>query len=168
MFEYGIAQEKSTQRAHVCFNIGIVYVYKTCVCIELVQRGSYRHVQGFQPGVDYATSKGFLVPPDDIQGIRRVKIPDKLAEKYPIFESQSTTEKGENAVEICMTLMRNGLFPFFVSPFEVTDHQMQVNGTDILVKGNHLVQVKCDMRGGEGGTGNLFIQTHEVNPLKRH
>lgn len=168
MYEYGIAQEKSTQRAHVCFNVGTLYVYKTSACLESIDPNRHRVVNGYQPGVNYPTSKGYLVPPSDIKGIRRVSIPKKLLHRYMITDDQTTTQKGENAVNICTTLMRNGLFPFFVSPYEVTDHQMQINGTDILVKGDHLVQVKCDMRGGEGGTGNLFIQTHEINPLGMH
>ena len=43
--------------------------------------------------------------------------------------------------------------------------------TDLLVTASLRIQVKCDYRGGPrelGGSGNLFLQTHECNPLRRH
>ena len=37
----------------------------------------------------------------------------------------------------------------------------------IVVNGKWRIQVKCDYDAGPGGTGNLFLQTAECNPLKQ-
>ncbi len=48
---------------------------------------------------------------------------------------------------------------------------MQIRGVDIVVRGQWRIQVKCDYDAGRGkdgsGTGNLFLQVAERNPLKR-
>lgn len=168
LFEYGIHTEKSDQRAHVCFKAGKVYTYKTWCGIEAINKGVYKAVSASQPGVDFVTAKGILVPPSHILGCKSVIIPSVIIKRFPVLESMSTSEKGKLSVEIVQALMRNGLFPFFVAPMEVHDHQMQIDGTDIFVKGSFKVQVKCDFRGGVGNgcTGFLFLQTHECNPLR--
>lgn len=168
LLEYGIQTEKSFQRAHVCYLAGKIYTYKTICGVDAVNSGKYPSRYASQPGVGGAfTAKGYCVPPGQIEGCRMVPIPRPLMSRYPITQEQSTSKKGSQAVAIVQALMRNGLFPFFVSPIEVFDHKMQVSGTDIYVEGSFCVQVKCDLRGGEGVgcTGNLYLQTHECNPL---
>ena len=172
MFEYGIQTEKSTQRAHVCVYAGLLYTYKTEYGVAAINTGRYKLKAAKQPGYDGITAKGFAVPVWDILGLKTRRIPKKLLQLFCITDNDSTSEKGRKSVAIVSKMMLNGLFPFFVSPIEVTGHSLQISGTDIFVRGDHHVQVKCDLRGGEGAdsrcTGNLFLQTHEINPLKMY
>lgn len=52
---------------------------------------------------------------------------------------------------------------------ESGDKSVQIAGTDIVVCCKKRIQVKCDSRCGERplGTGNLFLQRAERNPLRR-
>jgi hypothetical protein len=91
-------------------------------------------------------------------------------------EAADTSDKGRKAVELVAAMIRNGLFPL---PYAVGQldsdpaKDMQINGDDIIVDlgANRVhIQVKCDFRGGDkalGGTGNLYLQVAERNPLKR-
>lgn len=78
---------------------------------------------------------------------------------------------GDYAVGIVEKLMKIGHFPFWIQPIFCSDVDLQRSGFDIYVKGKWKVEVKGDYACGEksyGGTGNLFFQTHELNPLRRY
>ena len=57
---------------------------------------------------------------------------------------------------------------FWLDAAEDERENVQIQGTDILVFSRKRVQVKCDYRCGDRplGTGNVFLQRAERNPLK--
>lgn len=175
LFEYGIQNEGSNLRAHVCVNAGVVYVFPTHAAVTLLDNSDrkYRRVYGYQPGIDIATAEGYLVPPSDIPNCVLLNT-HQLIERHNFAESDSTTEKGEKAVQVVMSMIRRGWFSLPVMPTEVNDFDLQRAGLDIVVKGQWRIQVKCDFTGGDPSqsfpriTGHLFLQIAERNPLNRH
>jgi hypothetical protein len=64
--------------------------------------------------------------------------------------------------------MKRGRFPFWLDATEDERQNVQILGTDILVFARKKVQVKCDYKAGDKpeGSGNLFLQRAERNPLR--
>jgi len=66
--------------------------------------------------------------------------------------------------------MRLGMFPLWARAKESDLAKLQIEGTDVLLVGEWRIQVKCDFYAGDGShpsaTGNLFLQTAELNPFK--
>lgn len=167
LHEYGIHQEDSDYRVHVCFKEGYFYIYQTKNCIEALNSGSYPRRPGFQSGCEYRTSEGYLVPPDDIPGIFRRKIPEILLSRVSCKSTDSTTDKGKKAVEVVKTALQQGGFPVEFLAEEVENRSLQILGLDIVACCKIKIQVKCDYNGGRDASGNLFIQVAEINPFKR-
>ena len=173
LVEYGIHTEKSDLRAHVCVIAEHVFVYPTIEGVGIAETGKYPHVTvpSFINGKFVDTARGYLVPPKEIPKCRTIPIPQDILTNARFENRDNTAVKGEKAVHVVQQLIRHGLFPIDIKPEIVQDAEMQIEGTDILVDMQVRIQVKCDYRGGPksfGGTGNLFLQTHECNPLKSH
>ena len=166
--EYGILQERTDYRAHVCFQDKCVYVYRTEAGVKAVLSGRFPKKPAGQPGVEGYTAEGYLVPPSGISGCQRIPIPGEWLQRMRCRREESTTVKGEKAVQIVQAMLRAGRFPVEFRPKAVTDLKMQVDGLDITVGCKLHIQVKCDYYGGESGTGNLYLQVAEANPLKKH
>ena len=90
------------------------------------------------------------------------------------IETLSTSEKGDRAVDIVSAFLKSGRFPLWLEGEFVTDREIQITGTDIKVKGNWKIEVKCDFRASDergqphpNCTGNLYLQVAERNPLRR-
>lgn len=167
LIDYGIYQENSHIRAHVSVSARCVYVFRTQVALSLVESGIYPQRSAYQPGVSGATALGYIVPIADMPDMRRVTWNDVAWWEY--FDPEmSTTEKGALAVRVVQRTLEKGLFPLWLD-LVITDagKELDIQGTDILVRGLWRIQVKCDYNAGENGTGNLYIQTAERNPLKR-
>ena len=93
-----------------------------------------------------------------------------------IREDDDTSEKGRKAVGLIAAMLRRGLLPI---PGKVQrlvtdiDKPLQIEGQDIIVEfgaATVRIQVKCDYKGGDksrGGTGFLYLQTAERNPMKK-
>lgn len=165
---YGIQNERSDIRAHVCVLAQIVYVYPTVCGRKAIESKTYQGKPASQKGYDGATAWGYAVPVDDIE--RMVSM--RVSHFIPLFGFQFddiTSVKGQKAVKLVAYMLRNGLFPLFVDPEVILDAEMQITGTDINVRSSHRIQVKCDYKGGKGRgcTGNLYLQTDEINPFKR-
>jgi len=167
LVEYGIQTEKSDVRVHVCVKAQKAYVYKTVDGNRAIQNGNYP----LAPTVtnDTLTAKGYLVPPEDIAGIQII-YPGKLFEEVGFYEAQTTTEKGNCAVNLVAKLLEKGDFPLHKSYKKVNNKDMQIDGVDIEIYIKGRIQVKCDWNGGigPGCTGNLYIQVAEANPLNNH
>ena len=168
LVEYGIQQEKSDIRAHVSVIGMAVYVYPTAEGIAVIGRPDYKKVSVMTQGV--VTAEGFLVPPRDIPHCRMIELPATVMQAARFNEGDNTTEKGRRAVSVVKWLLKAGMFPLWLSSEIIQDHEMQVDGTDILVRLDTRIQVKCDWRGGDrsGCTGNLFIQVAECNPFRMY
>jgi hypothetical protein len=175
LVNYGIQNEGSDIRAHVAVLARVVYVYKTRVGHNAINPDKHKLVPGRQldkNGHDMiVTAAGYLVPPDDIPGLRTIFVPDQIWELANFDKTQGTSEKGNKAVRIVKWLLNNGRFPIWVHPEIIEDADLQISGTDILVRAKTKIQVKCDYRAGTGApgcTGNLFLQIAESNPFKRY
>lgn len=166
LVEYGIRQEKSDIRAHVSVDTNSVYVYGTSEGIEAINTGEHRKAPAYTGSM--ITAEGYLVPPDAIKGCKRIPIPPGL---MSFNKTDSTSAKGDKAVRVVMQMIKDRLIPIALDVSDITDEMMQIEGTDIIVQATARVQVKCDWRAGHrelGGTGNLFIQIAECNPLRSH
>ena len=169
LVDYGIQNEKSDIRAHVCPLVGCVYAFKTKDGRACVESGKYPASSAFTG--DTETARGYLVPPRNIPGCHQIKIPAALLAVVNLQEHEDTIEKGNKAVLIISELLKKGLFPIDLIPKDVADKDLQVEGVDIIIALEARIQVKCDYRGGPkayGGTGNLFLQVSECNPHKKY
>ena len=167
LFEYGIQTERSDVRAHVSVVNQTIYVFQTALGVEAIERTNAPLRTATQPGVDGPTAEGWLVDVNAINDLRRVKF--LSWDGWPrIAEARTTTAKGTLAVECVIQAMRRGRFPFWLDAAEDERENVQIQGTDILVFCRKRVQVKCDFRCGDKplGTGNVFLQRAERNPLK--
>lgn len=166
LFDYGIQTEESDLRAHVSVVSGIVYVFPTMPAIKLCESGKYTAKPAWQPGVSYPTARGYVVPWREIPFIVPVNA-DVPILKQKFNERDSTTVKGRKATNVVAHLLRCGWFPLMGAiPKEPTTMEAQVKGIDLIVSGTWKIQVKCDWNAGENGTGNLYLQIAERNPLR--
>ena len=173
LHDYGIQTEDSHIRAHVCPAVRRIYVYPTVHGIAALNRG--RNALGYQPGVDGPTANGKLVKPFDIDNCVALQINERVWDAFAFDEDADTTVKGAKAVKLVVRMIKAGLFPLpagiIIDPN--LSKAIQIKGDDIYVwtqKSCVQIQVKCDFQGGEkhlGGTGNLYLQTAERNPLKK-
>lgn len=170
LVDYGIRDERSHIRAHVSPQTKRVYVFRTSKILDLIARNNYKSVPAYQPGFDFPTATGYLVPVSDVPDIR-VLAWQSYQWWLEFDERASTTAKGRKAVWVVRELMRLGRFPLWFDGAEVEDKQIDIEGTDIIVAGRWRIQVKCDWKAGakeHGGSGNLFIQIQECNPGDLH
>lgn len=170
LIEYGIQNEQSDLRAHVCVLAEKVYVYRTVDGISAMQSGKYRSKPAYT--ADIVTAWGYIVPALDIPSITWANIPRSWLDKLQFSEMESTSSKGEKAIKVVKGLLNRGYFPLLpLTVTEIEDTQLQISGADIHVTLNMQVsiQVKCDYRGGvgDGCTGNLYLQTAECNPFQQ-
>ena len=169
LFEYGIQTEASDIRAHVSVVNRMIYVFPTRHGVDAVFRVPREERDATQPGVNGPTARGWLVPVDDVKDIRRLKYASW--EGWIEFRDDlSTSRKGQLAVQCVIAAMKRGRFPFWLDATEDERHNVQILGTDILVFCRKKVQVKCDYYAGDKpfGTGHLFFQRAECNPLRRY
>lgn len=168
LFEYGIQTESSDIRAHVSVVNRTIYVFQTKEGIAAIERDAPPLRGASQPGVAGRTAEGWVVKVDSIADLRRVRF-----QSWPRWqdfrEDLSTDAKGALAVQVVIEAMKRGRFPIWFHALEDDRQYVQVKGTDILVFCRKRVQVKCDYKSGDAplGTGNLFLQKAERNPLKR-
>lgn len=177
LVDYGIQNEGSHIRAHVCPTARRVYVYPTESGVEAVKSGQYRKEPGYQEGVTAPTALGYLVPPFDLRRCVALSFNGNVWDSLDLQKGSTTTQKGNTAVRLVVQMLKGGLFPISVPAYEITDKDLQIKGADVIVKGGSItkddivIQVKCDFDGGEkelGGTGNLYLQVAECNPLRRY
>ena len=168
LFEYGIHTEASDIRAHVSVVNRTIYVFQTRLGVEAIERENPPLRTASQPGVSGITAEGWVVAVTSIPDLRRVKFESWGG--WPEFSEHLTTSaKGALAVRCTIEAMKRGRFPFWLDATEDERENVQILGTDILVFCRKRVQVKCDYRCGDRplGTGNLFLQRAERNPLRK-
>ena len=143
LVEYGIEDETTDYRAHVCPLVRRVYVFETKSGIEAVKESGLESVAvysacakhwGHKPDCPICSGKGkvltalgFPVPVTTIPGVVEVSLPREWWEKAGIDESQSTSEKGDRAVRIVAGMIKTGRFPFMVSQEFITDRDIQIS-----------------------------------------
>jgi len=171
LIDYGIQNDKSDYRAHVCVNARYVYVYKTQLALAMLAAPNHFMKRDVFTG-NIKTAIGYTVPWPLIPEIRQIEIPITWWDKIKFDEKETTTIKGNKAVTIVKGMLKRGLFPFFAEGKEIDDIDIQIEGFDLSVFLQINIQVKCDYRGGgkagmPGTTGNLFLQIAECNPYKQ-
>lgn len=177
LVDYGIQTERSDIRVHVCPTVRRVYTYPTTSGLEAINTGKYRKKAGYQPGVEYATAEGYLIPPMEIARCVCLELPDIVWRWISFDKNQTTTAKGDKATRLVAAMLERGMLPIPALGETAVCRDLQISGTDIFIPQGALrdapihIQVKCDYDGGAkelGGTGNLFLQVAECNPLGRH
>ena len=169
LVNYGIQNDKSDYRAHVCVNAHTVYVFKTSNAQAIILSKVFKKVPVFTGNIK--TAVGYIVPYQEIVGIAEVMIPDRWMEKIEFSEYETPTMKGNKAVTIVKGLLKKGMFPIVTLGKEIKDKDLQIAGVDIIVNVSLNIQVKCDYRGGgeknyPQTTGNVFLQIAECNPYR--
>jgi len=172
LIDHGIFTENSDLRAHVCFDIGGVYIFETQTVIDLILSGEYQKKPAFQNGVSGKTAEGYPIPVRDIDGVKFSHFPVKYSrDRLNALDGKSTSAKGDVAVQIVRRMIELGSLPVPLVSREAESVKIDIEGTDLIIVANLRIQVKCDFRGGctsMGGTGNLYIQTAECNPRKMY
>jgi hypothetical protein len=167
LHEYGIQNEASDIRAHVSVVNETIYVFQThSARAALVAFPACPLRCASQPGCTGPTAEGWIMPLDRIADVRRLRVRwTRWAEFSPMM---ATNDKGALAVAFVVRALELGRFPLWVVAGESADKRIQIAGTDIVVTANQLIQVKCDWRSGDRpkGTGNVFLQKSERNPLR--
>jgi len=166
--KYGIEEEQSDIRAHVSLPGRCITVFRTADMVKLIKENKFREVGATQPGVEYDTAKGRLVP------LKAIKPKGVLtSEVFPWgeyhHEEMDTGAKGDMAVECVIRAIRANKFPLWLNPEIEGNKDLDIQGTDVIVSAKRRIQVKYDHLAypkAKGGSGNLFIQTHESNPRK--
>lgn len=167
MVEYGIQSETTDYRAHVCFRVGMVYIYRTVDGVKSLAKG--RPATARQGNI--TTARGVLVQPCDIPGCHSVRIPPDILRARMVSEHADESTKGQAAVNVLVDMIYQGHQGMLIPVREVDNVIEQRKGSDIVGVNGERIQVKCDYRGGHKalrGTGNLFLQTHECNPHGKH
>jgi hypothetical protein len=119
------------------------------------------------------TAIGYKIPPLEIPGCQEVLIPPQIWQKNNIKQYDKLTVKGSKAHSLCYAMLGNGSLPLSmdISNVVMDSSNWQIRGVDITMHSKINIQVKCDYFGGDsnlGGTGHLYIQTHERNPFDIH
>ena len=166
LIKSGIQTENSDIRAHVSVVGKCVYVFQTKNGVKAA-RMSRSIKEGGQPGYRGRTFRGVTVPWRSVEGIKRITH-NNWSEWGRFSPSLDTSQKGKLAVEFVQCVLKGGAFPFWITAEEDNRREIQISGTDLIVDSKIRIQVKCDYEAGEGGTGNLFLQTAECNPFKKY
>jgi len=173
LVQYGIQNERSDIRAHVSVVHRCIYVFQTQDGIALLEkhREGLKKRPAYQQGVEGPTATGYLMPYYFILPyIRVITLPAHWG--WDAFSRElDTTEKGDRAVRCVQWSIENGHFPLWINNTkEAESKEIQIQGVDIIVHCHKRIQVKCDYSAGPkpGGTGNLFFQVEECNPLGKH
>lgn len=171
LVEYGIKDEIETVdlRFHVGVVVKKVFVFEPKQALEAMNTGKYKNVPVYTGEIKTAT--GYLIPYTDIQGCKMFDIPPLLLNDAGFSDWDNTTIKGKKAEQLIRKMISRGLIPTILFTVPADDEELQLNGTDIIPKYAESIQVKCDWKAGPrelGGSGNLFIQDRECNPLKKH
>ena len=161
LVDYGIQTDKSDYRVHVGFEGGYIYFFETRKGQMALENSNYELKRGRVPKAEQDTYAGYPVPWENISGCEEIKIPDDLRNKYFPCRGATTYEKGDSAIAITKGMLLRGLIPIRLIAAEVSEKDLQIKGFDLIVSPRFTIQVKCDMKAGRGGTGNLFLQTRE-------
>jgi len=175
LVDYGIQNEESDIRVHVCPIVKRIYIYPTEEGRRAISSGMWPILDGFQPAIKERTAMGYAVPPFAIRRCVCIEPNPAVWQAMNFKKDEATSMKGTKAVKMAAQMIRNGIFPLPWSIDKMEEDpniKLQIDGDDIIVAmGSTIVriQVKCDYRGGAaelGGTGNLYLQIAERNPLK--
>ena len=169
LVSYGIQTEESDLRIHVCVTAARMYIFRTASARKAIQTNTFSVRPAFTGSQQ--TANGYLVPPSAIDGCVSVAIPKIILTWVAFNETDSTSVKGKKAAQLVTFMARYLGLPMPVDVQDVTDLASQIAGVDMIATlAPQRIQIKCDWKGGSkqhGGTGNLFLQFEEANPLRQ-
>jgi len=175
LIPYGIQNEKSDFRVHVCPVVKRIYVYPTPPIVEklknlnMVERLLYLSQPVSYGGGNSAI--GLLIPYNLIPECKAYQLPGSVDFwEYITRAKNGTSDKGARTTRLVSIAISEGWIPFRGNVKEVTNIQEQILGID-LTAGKLTIQIKHDLNGGPkelGGTGNLFLQIAERNNTGEH
>lgn len=181
LVEHGITKEESDIRAHVGVAAGVVYVFSTNKALSVVEAGDYRRVPVFSNvnGQRMQTAIGHVVPVSDLSPVELPAMDIISRAGFTDGGYTHTSDKGRKAQWTVEQLLKLGRFPLPAHPSIVKNVDIQRRGFDLVVRGEWRIEVKCDWKAGRFDpvrhsqalkhelTGNIFLQTHECNPLRQ-
>ena len=102
LVDYGIQNDESQFRVHICFNARNVYVYPTQEAKNFLEENkeSYRCVPAYQPGYKKPTAMGYLVPINDIPFCDEIEMPSEVLWVNEIKEGDTIEAKLDNLCSI--------------------------------------------------------------------
>lgn len=170
---HGILNEQSDVRVHVCKASKSIYIFSTEEGVKQVLSGKFKKASAFQG--EQKTAHGFLVPPCCISGLEKFKIDEELWRVHKFEKLQGESAKGEMAQNFFIETLKRKMIKSRhlgnLKRIRFTNKDEQLSGIDLIgIRSDGAevrIQIKCDLNGGEGGTGNLFLQTEESNPWKK-
>lgn len=174
LVDHGIQKYESDYIVHVCYVAGEIFVYSPDAGMVAIDSGKYIKRPAYQMvnGKRVLTAGGYTIPPEEINGCSWEEIPDQIKTRHIIKNIQDTSTKGQKASDIVRDCIISGCFPVAPKIKEECDLTLQNKGYDLIVSVEYgSLEIKCDYRGGHrsrGGTGNLYLQTCEINPNKMH
>lgn len=174
LVKYGIEEENTDYRIHVCGLTNICYVFETKKMIDYLKitKQKLREIEVKTYGV--VTAKGYLVSIADFLNLgigKEYFLPSYIWKS--IGSNECEKNKGIWAVGIAKRAIEHNVIFFKYIVKEESNVVKQIQGQDLLIVNNEIkAQVKCDYRAclkanNSFGTGNLFIQTWECNPTKQ-
>lgn len=163
LYPHGIQNEDSDFRAHISF--GVAYIFSTQSGRDAIAKLDSSSVRCAHTG-NYISSRGFIVPVRQISNIRQYIIPGDIMWSWSDTLVNSTSTKGKKAVSIFCEMLKRGLINISFSLNEVTDKDIQISGIDIFVSAKYKFQVKADLKAIV--TGNVYLETHELNYYKQY
>lgn len=165
LVNYGIQNEESDLRAHVSVSNAAIYVFPTHCGVEAIQHRPQSTMRPAYTG-QTVTAMGYVIPIKEIPQVKQIQIPHDLFERAKFSEYDDTSAKGNKAVFVVKEMIKRGLIPVSLKPEEITDKDLQIKGTDIIITATCKLQVKCDWKAGR--TGNLYLQISERNLYGKH
>ena len=167
MIEYGITTSKAEIWFHVCPNDVAAYWYARSRMVELLPRLPERKI------VSAAGRLCRLFGNRTCDGgfIHAIELPLPWVAGWQSLSSDAAA--GELAERVFEQCVEKRLFQIPARAARLNTRAEQLTGRDYVVRPVReqlAVEVKADFVGGEWGSGNLFIQTHELHhqPSRRN
>ena len=159
MREYGITTSIAAVWVHVCPLDAALYYYSRLRMLAILPKLKQREI---------ATAIGVLCPlygnrACDGGFIEHIDPPWEWWKDYN-WEAITKDEAGAHAENLFMRCVERRLFKIPAKATRYETRQEQYSGRDFKITpafASFDVEVKADMIGGEWGTKNLFVQTHE-------
>ena len=168
LVEYGIQKEQSDIRVHVGFESEYIAIFETEKARQAIKEYDPYIAPTYVNGVK--TAEGWLVRPEQIEGMKKFKMPD-IRKRFGFDKAgKSTSKKGQCAVDVVRYIVEQGKFPYDVVHFEETPElEYQYKGIDGILttkSGRKLfVEIKAD---GKGCAPFLYVQKSESNAQKQY
>lgn len=161
MIEYGITTSKAHVWVHVCPLDARLYWYQRRVMLPLLPKFPTREIP---------TARGHLARlignrVCDGGVIREVERDDVWFRQWAWKQAETDGDAGAMAEAMFAQVVAEHGFPFPLTAERYEERADQYQGKDFRLTPKLAaidVEVKADFVGGEWGTGNLFIQTHEL------